>query len=68
MMVSTMAVSEEVKEEIRSFGAKGETYDAILRRLVEVARERQLQMLLMDESNTDSVSNALKRAKAQWQK
>lgn len=68
MMGSTMAVSDEVKEEIKSFGVKGETYDAILRRLVEIAKEKQLQMLLMDESNTDSVANALERAKAKWQK
>ena len=67
-MVSTMAVSEKVKEEIKSFGVKGETYDAILRKLVEIAKEKQLQMLLMDESNTDSVANALERAKAKWQK
>ncbi|MDP2666199.1 MAG: hypothetical protein Q8P05_01705 [Candidatus Diapherotrites archaeon] len=67
-MGSTMAVSDEVKEEIKSFGVKGETYDAILRRLVEIAKEKQLQMLLMDESNTDSVANALERAKAKWQK
>ena len=67
-MVSTMAVSEKVKEEIKSFGVKGETYDDILRRLVEVAKEKQLQMLLMDESNTDSVANALEREKAKWQK
>ncbi|MCR4335748.1 MAG: hypothetical protein NUV57_04385 [archaeon] len=67
-MASTMAVSTEVKDEIKSFGSKGETYDDILRRIIGVAKERQLQMLLMDESNTDSVENALKRAKIKWQK
>jgi len=67
-MSTTMAVSEEVKEELKSFGSKGETYDDILRKIIEVAKERQLEVLLMDESNTDSMNNALKRAKSKWQK
>jgi len=67
-MTSTMAISTEVKEDIKSFGFKGETYDRILKRIIGIAKERQLQALLMDESNTDTVNNALKRAKDKWQK
>lgn len=67
-MASTMAVSTEVKEDIKTFGFKGETYDGILKRIIGIAKERQLQALLMDESNTDTVNNALKRAKDKWQK
>ncbi|MBD3313836.1 hypothetical protein GF345_05320 [Candidatus Woesearchaeota archaeon] len=67
-MSTTIAISERTRNEIREFGAKGETYDDILERLLKSAKDRQLQELLMDERDTVPVSDALKKAKKRWQK
>lgn len=67
-MTTTIAVSEDTRDQIKEFGQKGETYDDILGRLLSSAKERQLQDLLMDETGTSLVKDALARAKARWQK
>ena len=48
-MNTTISVSNEIKEQIIEFGNKGETYNDILGRVLDSAKERQLQDLLMDE-------------------
>ncbi len=68
MATTTIAVSTQVRNSLNEFGFKGESYDAVIKRLLESVKERQLQELLMNESNTSTVSDALKRAKKQWQK
>jgi len=67
-MNTTISISKEIREKIKEFGNKGDTYTEILARLYESAKQRQLQDLLMDESNCTTVEDALKRAKKQWQK
>lgn len=67
MKNTTIAVSEDVKKRINEFGNKGETYSEILLRLIESAKKRQLQDLLMDEKNTISVDEAISKAKIKWQ-
>ncbi len=66
-MDTTIAVSEEVRDQIKEFGQKGEKYDEILARLLKSAKERQLQELLMDEKGTVPIGAALDRAKKRWQ-
>ncbi len=65
---TTIAVSQEVRERIREFGNKGETYSEIIDKLLESARKRQLQDLLMDEKDTISIEKAISNAKKRWQK
>ena len=67
-MNTTIAISMETRNELQEFGTKGETYEDILKKLLESAKQRQLQELLMDESDTVSVRDALDRAKNRWQK
>ena len=67
-MNTTIAVSEEVRDQIKEFGKKGEKYEDILTRLLKSANERQLQELLMDEKETTSINDALDRARKRWQK
>jgi len=67
-MNTTIAISTEIRDKIKDFGSKGETYDEILSKLLENARERQLQELLMDEKGTIPVKQALDKARKQWQK
>ena len=67
-MKTTIAITKDVKDKISQFGFKGETYSEIISRLVKSAEERQLQELLMNETNTVSIEKALANAKETWQK
>ena len=67
MMETTIAVSGEVRDDIKEFGNKGETYNDILKKLLRSARERQLQELLIDTSDSVPVNEALSRAMKRWQ-
>ena len=67
-MNTTIAVSREVRDQIKEFGNKGEKYDEILARLLNSAKERQLQELLMDEKGTTPIGAALGRARKRWLK
>ena len=65
---TTIAVRSEIKERIREFGSKGETYSDIIERLIRSARKRQLQELLMSEEDTISIDEAISNSKKRWQK
>ncbi|GBE19876.1 MAG TPA: hypothetical protein ENG87_05265 [Candidatus Pacearchaeota archaeon] len=65
---TTIAIDKKVKERMKEFGNKGETYTDIIIKLIESAKERQLHDLLMDETNTISIEEALSNAKKRWQK
>jgi len=67
-MNTTIAISREIRDQIKEYGNKGETYDDILARILNSAKERQLQELLMDEKGTITIDEALTRAKKRWQK
>ncbi|MEM3126778.1 MAG: hypothetical protein QW331_01780 [Candidatus Woesearchaeota archaeon] len=60
-MTTTIAVSEETRDKIKEFGNKGETYDDILRRLLDIAGKRQLQELLMDTTGGITIKEARAR-------
>jgi len=66
-MNTTIAISLEIRDQIKEFGNKGETYDDILAKLLSSAKERQLQELLMDTSNCITAKDALERAQKKWQ-
>ncbi|MEK6858374.1 MAG: hypothetical protein AABX53_00485 [Nanoarchaeota archaeon] len=65
---TTIAVSNDVKEQIKEFGSKGETYSEILTRLLASARKRQLHDLLMSEEGTIPIEQAIAESKRKWQK
>lgn len=67
MEITTIAIPKQMKQEIIEFGNKGETYSDIIARLLESARQRQLQDLLMSEEDTVPIEKALKNAKKRWQ-
>ncbi|HLC72691.1 MAG TPA: hypothetical protein VJH37_03855 [Candidatus Nanoarchaeia archaeon] len=68
MQTTTIAVTNEIKEKIKEFGNKGETYSEILNRVMESAKKRQLHDLLMNEEDTISIEEAIQNAKKRWQK
>ena len=60
-MPTTIQISEEVKEKIKSFGSKGETYQDIIERLYNIAVNEQLKNFLMSSKNTISLKEFKKR-------
>jgi predicted CopG family antitoxin len=67
-MNTTIAIPTDVRDELKSFGNMGETYEDVIRKLLKSAKERQLQELLMDDANTIPIEEAIKNAKEKWQK
>ena len=65
---TTIAITKEIQEGIKEFGSKGETYSEIIARLIESAKKRQLNDLLMSEENTVSIDEAIANSKKRWQK
>ena len=65
---TTIAVTNDVKEKIKEFGNKGETYSEVIARLLESARKRQLYDLLMNEEDTVTIEEAIENSKKRWQK
>jgi len=62
-MNTTISISKEIRDKIKEFGNKGDTYTDILNKLYKSAKERQLQDLLMNEDNCIPIETALNRAK-----
>ena len=67
-MNTTIAISQKVKEQIKEYGNKGETYDDILTRVFEYVRKRQLQEILMDEKNCVTIDEARERLRKEYGK
>ena len=59
-MPTTIQISEEVKEKIKSFGNKGDTYQNIIERLYNIAVKDQLREFLMSSDNAISLEEARK--------
>jgi len=67
-MNTTIAISMSIRNRIKEFGMKGETYDEILTRLLTSAEERMLRDLLMSEKGCITIEEARARAEKKWQK
>ena len=65
-MNTTIAISTELRDKIKEFGNKGETYDDILERLLESAKERQLHDLLMNTAGCLTIDEARVRLKKKY--
>ncbi len=56
---TTLPVRKATRDRLRTFGKKGESYDEILRRLMEIAEESafyERQMRILKESRFHSIS------------
>ena len=65
---TTIAVTNEVREHIKEFGNKGETYSDILKKLLESAKKRQLYDLLMNDEDSIPIQEAISNARKRWSK
>ena len=65
---TTIQLSTETKRMIGTFGTKEDTYDNIIRRIYDLAVKAQLREFLLSSHNTIPIDEAIRRAKAKWQK
>jgi len=68
MKITTIQLSDEMKEKLSSFGSKNETYDEILRRVYSLAVKEQLRDFLMSSKGFVSIDEAIKEADRKWSK
>ena len=68
MEITTIQLSKETKDKISSFGIKGESYDAIIRRIYSLAIKEQLRNFLMSEEGFIPIEDAIKEADKKWPK
>jgi len=59
-MLSTIQLSKEAKELISTFGAKGDTYEDIIKMMYKLAVKEQLREFLMSSKNTVTLEEARK--------
>lgn len=64
--MTTIAVPTELKEELKEWGSKGESYADILERLLQKMRARQLEEFLMDDTDCIPIEQAIAEAKKRW--
>ena len=64
--MTTIALSKELKEELKEYGNKSETYEDIIKRLMDSAKERMLHDLLFNQSDSVPIEKAIAWAKKKW--
>ena len=67
MKYTTIAVKEDLKERIKEFGSKKESYSDIIEKLLKSAIERQLHDILLNEDDPITIDEALDNARKEWQ-
>ena len=55
IMNTTISISKEVKNDIIEFGSKNETYDQILKRILDCVKKRQLEEIFFNERKTGEI-------------
>ncbi len=65
-MVTTISLSEEMKEKLRNLGKAGDTYDDIIRRMYEATKKTLLMQYLYDESESIGIDEAISEARKRW--
>ena len=65
-MITTIQLSQELKEKIASLGSKNETYEQILERIYGVAVKTHLREFLMSSEDTVTIEEARKEVEKQW--
>ena len=68
MKITTIQLSNEMKDKLATFGSKNETYDTILRRVYNLAVKEQLRDFLMSSEGFIPIEDAIKEANKKWPK
>lgn len=65
---TTIAISKNLRNEIKEFGNKSETFSDILLKLLRSAKQRQLHDLLMGDEGCVTIEEAIDEADKKWSK
>ena len=65
-MKSTIQLSHKTKNLISTFGAKGESFETIIKRLYNLAVKEQLRQFLMPSKRYNPIDDAIKEAEKLW--
>lgn len=65
-MKTTIAITNETKNKISSFGAKGESYEEIIKRIYNIAVKEQVREILMSDEGFIPIEEAIKEANKKW--
>ena len=68
MDITTIQLSKETKDQLGTFGMKGESYDVILKRIYSLAVKEQLREFLMSSRGCIPIREAIKEADKKWPK
>ncbi len=67
-MATTIAISNEMKEKLRTLGRAGDSYDDIIRKIYDFASSNLLLNYLYDESDSVPIDQAIAKARKTWRK
>ena len=67
-VTTTIQIDEDVRDKIKSFGAKGETYNDIIDRLYGIAVQHQLRELLFSSKDVLTLDEARAEHAKRWPK
>jgi len=67
-MTTTIAISNEMKENLKNLGRAGDTYEDVIRRMYEATRKILLTAYLYDETDSVPIEEAISEAKKKWPK
>lgn len=68
METTTIQLSNEMKENLRNLGRAGDSFEDIISRMYALTKKHLLMAYLYDESDSISIEEALKKAKAKYGK
>ncbi len=66
--MTTIQISEETRDRLKSFGDKGDTYEDIINYIHALAVKEQLREFLMSSKHTISLEEARRRHEKKWSK
>ena len=67
-MMTTISISNEMKEKIRNLGRAGDTYEDIIQKMYDLTRKNLLLKYLYDESDSVTPDEAISEARKRWPK
>ncbi len=65
-MNTTISISQEMKEKLRTLGRAGDSYDDVIRKMYEITKRHVMLGYLYDETDSVSIEKAIADAKNRW--
>ncbi|MBU1198725.1 MAG: hypothetical protein KKF46_01520 [Nanoarchaeota archaeon] len=60
-MVTTISISQEMKENLKNLGRAGDSYEDVIRKMYELTKKNLLMTYLYDTSDSITINEARKR-------